>query len=379
MILACVACKSERVEVLQEIGIGDMRVAVEKTGDITARVVVYQNGKSSDVYEIGNIDFDMDCFLEKNNHDEILLGKELLRLSYQESPTEKDIHNRSEMDILFDINEAGVIPVVIAKDTFYTGDYDNDGVIEVMTNYDAGGIPRVMVYDNIDGKILCANPEESMVQLYEISSRGANIPKEIDSEGWLEIKGGFFESNNYAGVNILFADLNFKEMSIEDLRKMILEGKAVEYEKTSEISHPKRDILGAKTLEGYAFVNFKVDPPRGMKYGSEEELAIPYKIEVNDKGEIESATADESFRTVWGRGRWDKIETEEKMSETAKLMRIYEYHELHNGWNVTISEDRKSVVFDGWIRIGVELDPEVTNNRVRERSFAKYEIEVLVP
>ncbi len=380
MLLIISACTNAKTEIIRDIEIGDMRVAVEKTGDSTAKVVLYQSGESKDIYEIDCIDPQMICYL---NHygpsEEDILGKETLWLSYYRAPSEEDIYNHDFVYIIFDIEENDMVPVAIGKDSIHTGDYDGDGVIEVITNYDALGTPRTLVYDNINGKIRCADPEWSFSDLYGIPQCGAHEPYEVKSDGRIAFDEAVFESNKYAGVKLTFSDLEFKEPLLEkfllqDLKDVVLHGKPTAVEPTEKEPVKSPDMGNNEILTGTVFVNFQIEPYRSNPSGNRKEIALPYELKLTTDGKIREAKITDVL-TVWGTRCWDKADG----IEGVDCLSQYNLTQLLDDWTATIAEDGKSVVFEGSIKVNSDNYNLETQNMETEWNISKYKFEILVP
>lgn len=368
------ACGGSADGVVAQTKVGETKILVEKTGDSTARLVSMKSGEAKEIYQIANIDFDENCMLAPG-HD---LERTTVLLTYQACPTEEDNYNHSKMFILLDVNDEGASPIAFGKDTFCEEDYDGDGIVEAVTTYDANGICRVIAYDSVGGKVVCADPEEAMLHLYGIRSEGAHMPYGWIEDGVMGFTEAVFESNNYIGVRVLFADLEFKELdSCEIVEK--LAGKET-LPTGDNASHPNNALeSGGNEIYGQFFVSCQVEPFHENPSGNHLEFYIPYKIEVSADRKISSVEVGPTSELdpplkIWGTSAWNH--TDEIVGTS--YLSVFT-GSSPNDWDIQISEDGHSVHIENPFQIYTTQYDEVTKKSLSPFDYVKIEKELYLP
>lgn len=332
-----VANTSEDANILAEIDTEYMQVYLVQTAEEKAKVVVTCDGENKvDVYNVRNIDTrDESSFVQGND-----LGKNTLLLSYYSYPTEVYDNDRSKMFVLFEITDGGLTPIALGRDTFFEIDCDDDGVIEVITNY---GVmwreSEILVYDVNDGIVVCADPEESVKDLYGFVSYGVHLPYEFikDHEGDL-----CFESNRYLGAKVAFSDLIFREMPWEKLVNLVINESRDGH--IEENPNPQRPISlsGNETIKGTYFICESVECYNHGGYDNRIELALPYEIKLSKDGKIEAVTLQE-MEWVWGSRSWSRVDK----SNGPVISTVLLDEPFAEEWEVTISNDGLRAIIEG--------------------------------
>lgn len=338
--------------------VAGVKFSVVKTGEISAKLVAKNGGEAIDAYEINNIDFEESCSTESSK----ILGMKTMLLSYSACPTEEDMYDHSKRYILFGVKKGNVQPLVFGKDVFRYGDYDNDGVLEAVTNYDAGGVSRALVYDNIDGEIVCADPEEAMMSLYGLHSKGVHLPyRKADRANKRtpdpDFVDGIFESDSYTGLTVQFEDLEFEKLSVEEIRDRVLAGKTPEYMSNTEPVGKPLAPENQGSISGQFFTSCLLNPSQEGLSGNRIEVASTYEVELTSEGKIKDVYLLSTPKyplyvtKVWGPDRWNRTCSLPERSYVSQYL-----HTSYEDWHYQISEDGYSA----------KISMEINNSSLEE-------------